>query len=316
MRILYLYNDYFGRRKNYGKIMSRLGHKVIFHEIRDKSKSGSISVKMIKKYNPDILWMYSPFYASSNKKAMKYCSEKGIKKVLFSTINVHIPYEEWLWVWKRIDFLFMHHKPCTEYLRSKGLNAFYMPLGFYPSMYSKLSMKKNIDVSFCGRPQSAVRRAKDKRSKYLQSLKNKNIVVYGKDFKSRLSGIPVKSYRGHNIERKVFAKTKVNLDLPFINSSSPFYKHMYHFKNRFFEIPATGNFMLTCRHDDFLEIFGEDSVGYYDDNIESLKESVSRYLKDKKIREKMAKKAYQIVHEKHTFYHRFKDMFKILKDYL
>ena len=82
---------------------------------------------------------------------------------------------------------------------------------------------------------------------------------------------------------------------------------------RFFEIPATCNFLLTARHSDFLEIFDEDTVGYYDDNIESLKENINKYLKDEKLRKKMTKKAYKIVHERHTYLHRFKKMFKIIR---
>ena len=313
MKILYIYNDYFGRIKSYGSMMSRLGHKVIYYEVRDKTKSGSISVKLIKKYNPDILWLYSPFYAACNKESMRYCRDKGIKKIIYGTFNVNIPYPKWLWVWKRIDFLFMHNKQCVEYMKSEGLNAHYMPLGFYPSMYKHSGIRKKINISFCGRAQNSVNRSKDKRAKYLQSLKRMKVVVYGKDFKDKLSGIPVYSYRGSKTENKIFAKTKVNLDLPFLNSSKKFYKNVYHFKNRFFEIPATGNFLLTCFHDDFYEIFG-DTIGYYEDNINSLKENAAKYLKDSSTREKMAKKSWAIVHQKHTFQHRFKEMFKIIKE--
>ena len=90
-------------------------------------------------------------------------------------------------------------------------------------------------------------------------------------------------------------------------------ENKYHLKNRFFEIPATGNFLLTVRCPEFLDIFGEDTVGYYDDNIESLKENVKKYLRDKDLRVKMAKRAYKIVHQKHMYLHRFQEMFKIIE---
>jgi spore maturation protein CgeB len=147
-------------------------------------------------------------------------------------------------------------------------------------------------------------------------LSNYNTIVYGGGFKGKVGEIPVKSYKGHKQQRNVYGITKINLDLPFFNTPHSFYKEgdkKYHIKNRFFEIPATGNFLLTVRCPEFLEIFGEDCVGYYDDSIESLQENVKKYLKDKDIRKKMSKKAYKLVNEKHTYLHRFKDMFKIIE---
>ena len=84
-------------------------------------------------------------------------------------------------------------------------------------------------------------------------------------------------------------------------------------KNRFFEVPATGNFLLTVRNPEFVGIFDETMVGYYDDNIESLRENIEKYLVDEKLRKKMAARAYQVVNEKHTFLHRFKDMLNIIE---
>ena len=113
-------------------------------------------------------------------------------------------------------------------------------------------------------------------------------------------------------QRDVYSKSKINLDLPFVNYRHPFYEGQCHFKNRFFEIPATRNFLLALRTPEALEIFPEDTVGYYDDSIGSLKENVHRYLKDKKARKKMAEKAYRLVHDKYTYLHMFKKMFKII----
>jgi len=119
--------------------------------------------------------------------------------------------------------------------------------------------------------------------------------------------------KSHQQQRNAYAITKVNLELPFFSAPCDKMRNRYHFKNRFFEIPATGNFLLSLRTNEFLEIFPEDTVGYYDDNIGSFKESVDKYLKDKKLRRKMAEKSYRLVHDKHTFLHRFKKMSKIIK---
>jgi len=113
-----------------------------------------------------------------------------------------------------------------------------------------------------------------------------------------------------------YAITKINLELPFFSGPCDFMRNKYHFRNRFFEIPATGNFLLSLRTKEFLDIFPEDVIGYYDNNVESLKESVNKYLRDKKLRNKMSEKSYKLVHQKHTFLHRFKEMDKIIKQNL
>jgi spore maturation protein CgeB len=188
-----------------------------------------------------------------------------------------------------------------------------MPLGFYPDQYFKsISVNKKYDITFMGASLTKVSLINDLRVKYLQSLRKFNIVVFGETFKNKLKNIRIIPYKGHTIERIVYGSSKINLDLPFVNYNHIFYKEQIHFKNRFFEIPATGNFLLTCRCPEFMEIFPEDVVGYYDFNIESLKENIKKYLRDEKNRKTMAKKAYNIVYQKHTFLHRFKEMFNII----
>ena len=113
----------------------------------------------------------------------------------------------------------------------------------------------------------------------------------------------------------MYAQTRVNLDLPFVNSSHPFYQDQVHVKNRLFEGPATGNFLLEMQHPEFLELFGEDLVGYYEPSIEAFVEAVRRYLADETLRRTMAEKAHRHAHQKHTFRHRFEEIFRILDQY-
>ena len=53
MRILYIYNEYGERRKLYGKIMEKLGHKVSYFCIRNKLKKNQVNIKHIKNAKPD-----------------------------------------------------------------------------------------------------------------------------------------------------------------------------------------------------------------------------------------------------------------------
>ena len=295
--------------------MEKLGHKVQYLQILEKKINDQVHVKHIKRYNPDIVWAYTPAYIQYNvisNDTIDYINKKGIPLVMYNTYFPDFAYIDTLDVWKKIDYLFIHDRGMHKFLKKNNLNSYYVPLAFYEDQYYKTRGDKKYDVSFMGRPLTYLPLNEDKRSIYLQSLKKYNIKVFGEMFENRLKGIKIKKYRGHDAQRIVYGQTKINLDLPFVNYKNKFYKNKIHWKNRIFEIPATGNFLLTQRDIQFLEIFGEDTIGYYDNNIDSFKESIDKYLKDKELRKKMAKKAYKLVHQKHTFLHRFKEMFDLI----
>ena len=319
MKIFFVYRDYKGaRRGRYAKMMSALGHQVKSVKVRNKLAAHQVTSAYLKKYEPDLLWILQPAYVASkvvDQSAIEYAKTKGIPIATYWTYGLDKSYKSMLKHYKIFDFLFMHNLEHHKYLKEKGLNSYYMPIGFYPEDYFKtINYKHNkLRISFMGRCQTQVEPALDKRSKYINSLEKYGIRVYGSTLRPRIKPtIPVYPYSTHKEQRQVYSMSKINLSLPFLNSSLGFYKNKYHIKNRIFEIPATHNFLLTARCNEFLKIFGEDTIGYYDDNINSLRESVDKYLKDKKQRVKMSENAYNLVHEKHTFSHRFEQMFKII----
>ena len=313
MHILYIYKEYMGRKKRYGEEMRKVGHKVSFVNIRNKKIPNQIGVNVIKKTAPDIVWLLSPFYVQHNvisKEAVEYIKKKDIPLITCSTFNTQVPYVENNYVWKQFDFFFVRNKAFCDYLKSIGVNAYYIPMGFYKDQYYPINRKKDINISFAGSPQTTVSKELDKRLLYLKALKSFDVKVFGKSFNKR--GLVATPYNSHKQESVIYARSKINLDLPFINSSLDFYSGKYHLKNRFFEIPASNNFLMTVRNDEFINILDESMVGYFDDSIESMKESVSMYLKDEKRRNKMSFKAYQEVINNHTFLHRTKQMFNII----
>jgi hypothetical protein len=313
MRILYIYKDYKKRRKQYGEYLSQLGHDVVFLENKHKAKEGSLSIRDVKKAKPDVVWFYSPFYIKHNKEFVDYIKSKNIPIILYGQYNPQVPYPEWLDVWKTPDILFVQNKEFHNYLKEQNLNSYYISFGFHPDQYYKTRSSTKYDISFCGTACTSDSAKKDKRAVYIQSLHKYDMHVFGDSFKGKLKNIPVKSYKTHDAQREIYGQTKINLDVPFFQYHPKFYRHKYHIKNRLFEVPATGNFLLTARNDEFLDIFPEDTVGYYDDSIISLEESVKKYLKDKDLRDRMAEKAHKLVYQKHTFLHRFKEMLKIIE---
>jgi len=313
MNILYIYKEYMGRKRRYGEEMSRLGHKVSFMRVKDKKTPNQISGNIIKKYSPDIVWLLSPFYVHYDvvsKEAVEYIKHNNIPLITCGTFNTQMDYTKSNSTWKQFDFFFVRNKEFCSYLKGIGVNAYYIPMGFYKDQYYPISRKKDIKISFAGNPQTTVNKKLDKRMIYLKALKQFNIKVFGRSFNKR--GLEAYPYNSHKQENNIYARSEINLDLPFINSPLDFYKNKYHLKNRFFEIPASNNFLMTLRCDEFTSILDESMVGYFDDSIESMVESVSMYLKDKNKRKEMAFRAYKEVINKHTFLHRTKQMFSII----
>lgn len=320
MKILYIFKEYKDRRARYADIIRSFGHNVDIIEINNKKEAGQITEKDIKKHNPDMLFLLSPFYIALGvitKDAIAYCKNKNILIICYSTLNTQVPYYEWIHVWKKFDVFFAQNIHLHKYLLSISVNSYYLPLGFHPDQYYLVSNSqniKNIPVSFMGNPQTTVDPCFDRRALWLKYLINNNvdIKIYGKGFIERGIAGAI-SFNTHVAQALVYHRTKVNIDLPFINSSECFYEDIYHIKNRFFEIPACNEFLLTIRDDEFVNILNDDMVGYCGNYPEAMREEIDRYLKDDKLRVKMAKRAYREVIQKHTFMHRFQEIFKILE---
>lgn len=313
-KVLYLYHEYGGRRKRYGKEISRLGHDVEYVHVKDKKK-GKVHKKVFQKSQPDLVWLLSPFYVVHDiisQDSISYLKSKGIPICCYSTFGTQVPYNEWLSVWKTFDYLFVHHLGLSTYLQDEGVDAHYMPVGYYPDLYFPKKTTKKIPVSFMGSAQTTVSASDDKRCQFLEAIKDLDVRIYGKSFQKRLKGVKVRNFSTHEEQRSVYWKSKVCLDLPFVNSAVPFYENVFHLKNRFFEAPACGSFLLTMRNEETLKIYDESMVGFYDNDPGSLREAVKFYLENDSVRESMAKKAMKEVQNKHTFSCRFKDMFKVI----
>lgn len=315
MRILYIYKDYFARRKLYGKYLKKCGHDVIYLEKKHKKYKNQISIEEIKKAKPDLIWVLSPYYVKYNPIAMEYIKSKNIPIVFYHGVGGRFPYTDWIDVWKQFTITFPVAYDLHEYFVANGINSYYMPFGFHPNQYFKIRKTKIYNVNFSGTIDKNANPKKDDRCIYLNALKKyKKVVALSETFKGKLhKNIIVKKCKTHQDQREAYSTTKINLELPFFSNPCDFMKDKYHFRNRFFEIPATGNFLLSLKTKEFLEIFDENTIGYYENNIDSFRYNIDKYLKDKKQRQIMAKKSYKLVHEKHTFEHRFRSMSKIIE---
>jgi hypothetical protein len=312
-KILYVYREYHDRRRAYGDVLRSIGYDVMFLRVAKKKQPDQVAASTIKAARPDLIWLSQPSYVAYNgisSEALDYIKSAKIPLISYCTFATDVPYTEWMHVWRMFDFIFPHNIEMHQFLVQNGINSTYMPVGFYPNQYYKYIVPKSIPISFMGNYHS--HSSSNKRCLYLDALNKFGVVVYGESFSGKIKA-KVYPYSTHKEQVIVYGKSIINLDLPFINSSLRFYNGKPHIKNRFFEIPATGNLLLTVRCPEFQEIFSDDEVGYYDDNVESLTEIVARYVKDTKIASKMALRAYGKVHNLHTFKHRFESMAKVIE---
>jgi spore maturation protein CgeB len=294
--------------------MRKLGHHVDLVFIADKKAPDQVTVNILQHTKPDMLFLLSPFYVSNGAvplDVIEYAKTKSIPIVCYSTLNTQVPFDEMNETWKQFDVFFAQNMSLADYLKDIGVDAHFMPLGFYPDQYypNHPPRKQNIDISFMGNPQTTVDVKQDKRVQYLQGLKDFDLRVYGKAFRSR--GVNAREFKSHEDQRLIYWRSKINLDLPFINSGHEFYQDLYHCKNRLFEVPACGGFLLTGRCSEFEQLFDESMVGYFDD-LEDLKAKVQYYLDNAELRAEMAALAYKEAINNHTFEHRFKAMFDIM----
>jgi len=106
----------------------------------------------------------------------------------------------------------------------------------------------------------------------------------------------------------IFSNSKINLN---ISASSSDVK-IKQIKGRVFEIPMCGGFLLTDYVDKLENYFdiGKEIVCYEDKR--DLANKITYYLKNEKEREKIAMNGYHASLERHSWYSRFRDIFKNL----
>jgi len=298
----------------YGTIMKSLSHNVRYYKIRGgKKKKGEIPLRNLD--GIDLVWTLSTFYnyyGAMDENFIREIKKKNIKLATYTTISTTHPLQEWAKSYEIYDYVFLQNKVIVERLNNKKIR--YMPFGYYPDQYYPINRKLKYDVSFMGYPQTNLPFDQDLRCKILKEVNNHfRIKIYGKGFAKRMERVKTYRFKSHRKQRNVYNNTLINLDIPYINSSLSEYRNALHLKNRFFEIPACKSFLITKRFKEAENIFKEKVHCEYYDNVEDLLDKIEYYLKNPQQAKIIAKNAYKEVKSKHTFTHRFKQMFEFIE---
>lgn len=318
MNILYIIHEYGNRWVKFATFLRRLGHNVDLEVLKDKRIPNQITAK---RYSPkyDIVWAFAADYICYKVLSDDFIDAvKNARSVFIGwcTLNTVIPFKDWVNNFKVYDTCFLHSKLVTEMAKSTGLtNVYYMPYGFDRDEYYKINTRKKFNITFMGSAQTNKPPEEDSRAQIINALKGFGIRVFGKTLKGRVDkSIKVSRFSTHRKMNKVYNQSKINLNIPLINSSLPEFVDQYHPKNRFYEIPGSGNFMIGGYADEFNEHFNEGIHCAYYHDIDDLCSKVQYYLTHEKEREEIALAGYYYALKYHQTIFRFRDMMNIIEE--
>jgi len=317
MNICYITHEYGQRWVKYAQHLRDLGHQVDLIELQSKSMPSQVDVD---RYSPkyDIVWVFSADSIWHKVLTDEFLEAvKGGKSVLIGdgTLSTTVPFVDWVNNYKAFDLFFAHSQMVTDMSHARGAtNVVYMPYGFDIDYYYPLQTRKKYNISFVGSAQTNLPVDEDKRVETIDALRQFKVCVFGKSFKKRLGrGIKVRDFNGHKDMNKIFNQSRINLNISFINSQLPEFINEHHPKCRFYEIPGSGNFMVSGWAPEFEAQFHDKVHCVYYDTLHSLCERVEYYLSHEKEREEIARAAYHHAVDCHQTKFRFKKMVDIIE---
>ena len=317
MNILYITHEYGGRWVKYATFLRQLGHNVDLKVLKDKKTPNQVTAKRYSsKY--DLVWAFAAdyiWYKVLSDDFIDAVKNGGSIFIGWCTLNTAIPFKDWVNNYKVYDICFLHSKLVTEMAEAAGLtNVRYMPYGLDKDEYFKINIKKKFNITFVGSAQTNKPLEEDARAQIINELKGFGIRVFGASFKGRVNrSIQVTPFHTHKEINTIYNQSKINLNIPLINSALPAFRTSYHPKNRFYEIPGAGNFMISGYADEFNEQFSEGIHCAYYYDIDDLCSKVEHYLTHEKEREDIALAGYHHALKFHQTVFRFRDMMNIVE---
>lgn len=206
----------------------------------------------------------------------------------FYAIDTHLTFEKKLEKAKNYDFVFCAQKDGMIKMKSKGINAFWIPLGFDEQIHRKYELKKEYDLAFVGNLNTK------ERIRLAQRYNNKYKTFMGKvDYK--------------DISR-IYSQSKIVLNWPIKNDINM----------RFFEALGSGSLLLSKRiknGEDEIAKEGIHYIGFYSHLLFpwlDLDRKIKFYLKNDRVREKIAYEGYLLAINELTYKHRVKKLLEII----
>jgi spore maturation protein CgeB len=218
----------------------------------------------------------------NNQPARKYKSGSTI----FYAIDTHMTFRSKVQKAAKYDFIFCAQKDGSEKMRSLGLNASWVPLGFDENIHRKHDTEKIYDLAFVGNIDHFYDRLKLKKR-----YEKKYRIFIGEAPYSELS--------------RIYSQSKIVLNLPVNNDLNM----------RFFEALGSGSFLLSKKiHNGEDDITGDkvhrvSFFGWWD-----LDRKIAYYLDVDEEREAIAEAGHKLAVDNFTYTHRIKQILNIVSD--
>ncbi|MCF7907834.1 MAG: glycosyltransferase [Candidatus Omnitrophica bacterium] len=220
----------------------------------------------------------------------KYDLPEDLRPAVFYVIDTHLkkPYKKIRRQARHYDVVFCSEKTGLLSLRRQVRNVDFqrLPLSCDPQIHKKLNLPKKYDIGFVG---SQAR--KFPRGRLIDVLREKypNSYIKGAKFKQM---------------SEIYSSSKIGFNYAIANGVNM----------RNFEIMSCGCFLLTNRIKDngFYELFEEGKHLVTYSNEKELLRLIEYYLHNDSERERIAQAGFELVTERHTYYHRVQTLFNYL----
>lgn len=305
--------------KGLAKGFEQLGNNILIVDVRELNQT------TITKFKPDFVIGYD--YAHFvNAKASQIIKELDIPVIHYfaDDPNSNFSHSGDLTLYKKLcdstGIVFCWDK---QYLNSFKNNAFYLPLGVDPDLYSvKNNDTKALDIVFTGRPLT-IRRLTILSEIIKNFPDSLSIYSYKKHFETSVEELQklklldndfLESYKN---SYKGFLETEQQLAQVYINSkivlNITMDQGLSSMNYRVLEVLASEGFLLTDFKQDTADYFKSEKDLVFYNNNEELISKISQYLNNNELRLKIAQNGKKSVIKNHTFKERAREIQEKLK---
>ncbi len=335
-KVLIISSPFFGYQESVGRAFEQLGysvrietydepihpfrgwlrwrHKLSLNKERLREKSRQKYKVYIEhvfdEYKPDIVFSYNGTILKDD--TLDYFRQQGTKVILWMYDSVLRP--DRTMCEKHIDhadLVCCFEESDVKYYAKQNKKAYFLPLACDTNVYYPQKKKKDIDILFVGTIYTS-----PKRVQMLERLVTRypqlNIRIYGEYkpyFKNPITWLfrkHRKTFLNYNISPKevneLYARTKVALNIH--------HKQTFNGANqRFFESSGAGAYQICDANPFIRSVFSNGEIGIYD-NEEQMYQLIDYALAHDMSGD--AKRAYDVIISKHTFFIRVKQMLEWL----
>lgn len=316
MKILFIYHNYIDRRKRYGYLLAAMGHKVIFKDVGAKTAGTKVDKSLLS--GVDLVFAQNSAYTVFGQLGKKFLDElasKNIPMCCYSTVLTERTPQETVEICKPFTFVFEHTPEVVVKLKETdpehAEKYHWLPHGFHPEQFYPMQAPKKYDIVFCGSPQERHTKRMDMLKRVAKRYPGQ-LHLFGNKL-CRWFGIPQVQYNTPDQERKIYARSKLCLNLPYYDSTQDWLRAIAAPNDRFFEIPACGGVQLT-EYGPYLEQMFEPGKEcfYFRDGHEMMTE-IDRILKDWGSMAAVGDAAHKRAMAEHTYGHRLERMMAIVQ---